>query len=72
VIEGYTANPYYVVPVEDHVVTRYLLVFNSSNGHQHNVARQLTLPQTRYSTFMNQGAVKEAGKEETKKRRGKK
>lgn len=51
---GYSANPYYVVPVEDHVVTRYLLVYNASNSHQHNTAAQLRLPQTRYTAFMNQ------------------
>jgi len=49
---GYVASPYYVVPVEDHVVTRYLLVYNASNYHQHNVATSLKLPQTRYSEFM--------------------
>jgi hypothetical protein len=30
---GYKANPYYVIPNEDHVVTRYLFLFNSKNRH---------------------------------------
>eukprot|EP01127_Copromyxa_protea_P024518 TRINITY_DN9710_c0_g1_i1.p1 TRINITY_DN9710_c0_g1~~TRINITY_DN9710_c0_g1_i1.p1 ORF type:complete len:642 (+),score=89.81 TRINITY_DN9710_c0_g1_i1:180-2105(+) len=31
---GYKASPYYVIPNEDHVVTRYLLLFNPQNAHQ--------------------------------------
>lgn len=59
---GYTANPYYVIPNEDHVVTRYLLVFNGGNSHQHTVASQLKLPQTRYTAFMNQSEAEQKNK----------
>jgi len=46
---GYKANPHYVVPIEDHVVTRYLIVFNSSNPHHSLAASSLALPKTKYA-----------------------
>jgi poly [ADP-ribose] polymerase 6/8 len=51
VINGYKANPYYVVPNEDHVTTRYLFVFNSKNAHRYQVAHNLKIPEADYGRF---------------------
>eukprot|EP01126_Amoeba_proteus_P050158 TRINITY_DN5905_c0_g1_i2.p1 TRINITY_DN5905_c0_g1~~TRINITY_DN5905_c0_g1_i2.p1 ORF type:complete len:489 (-),score=96.86 TRINITY_DN5905_c0_g1_i2:167-1447(-) len=48
---GYKANPYYVVPDENHVVTRYLLLFNSANPHQNLLATSIHPPKTRFSSL---------------------
>lgn len=45
---GYKANPYYVVPVEDHVVTRYFFIYNSANYHQGFDAASCKPPKTDY------------------------
>jgi len=48
VINGYKANPYYVVPNEDHVATRYLFVFNSKNIHKAQQAASIKIPEADY------------------------
>eukprot|EP01126_Amoeba_proteus_P011799 TRINITY_DN14816_c1_g1_i2.p1 TRINITY_DN14816_c1_g1~~TRINITY_DN14816_c1_g1_i2.p1 ORF type:complete len:148 (-),score=25.90 TRINITY_DN14816_c1_g1_i2:100-543(-) len=48
---GYVPNPYYVIPNEDHVVTRYLFVYNSSNIHLSNLAANLIIPNTNYLKY---------------------
>jgi len=53
IVKGYTANPYYVIKEEDHVVTRYLMVFNSGD---HACAKgcdadNLQIPKTHYGEF---------------------
>lgn len=48
---GYKANPYYVVPNEDHVATRYLFVFNHKHPHRQTQASSLTPPQTEYIKY---------------------
>lgn len=45
---GYTAQPYYVVPVDNHVVTRYLFIYNPQNRHHTTKATEIQLPQTGY------------------------
>lgn len=45
---GYKANPYYVVANEDHVVTRYLFLFNNKNTHKNVLSASITLPQIEY------------------------
>jgi len=49
---GYNANPYYVVPKEEHVTTRYLVVFNSSNPYKSVAAKALNIPGTKYAEAM--------------------
>lgn len=50
VAANYKANPYYVVPNEDHVVTRYLFVYSS--GSSYNVkATSIQIPQTEYLRY---------------------
>lgn len=41
---GYVPKPYYVIPNEDHVVTRYLLVFNTNNKCNNVIADTLKIP----------------------------
>lgn len=45
---GYKANPYYVVPNEDHVVTRYFFIYNSTNVHSAVNASSAKPPKTDY------------------------
>jgi hypothetical protein len=47
---GYRANPYYVVPNEDHVVTRYFFIYNSANYHQAADAASIKPPKTDYES----------------------
>lgn len=53
---NYVPKPYYVVQNEDHVVTRYLFIYNSlSLAHRTNSdvkAADLQLPQTEYSVLL--------------------
>jgi len=41
---GYQSDSNYVVHKEDHVVTRYLFIFNSDNSHQQTFADDILLP----------------------------
>jgi len=63
---GYTSNPYYVVPKEDHVLTRYLVVFNSSNPYKNVAAKSLTVPVLKYSEALASLTKKEYEKEKKK------
>eukprot|EP01114_Cavostelium_apophysatum_P019380 TRINITY_DN6231_c0_g1_i1.p1 TRINITY_DN6231_c0_g1~~TRINITY_DN6231_c0_g1_i1.p1 ORF type:complete len:564 (-),score=140.41 TRINITY_DN6231_c0_g1_i1:26-1717(-) len=38
---GYTAKPYYVIPEEDHVMTRYFFIFENSGGQPQVEANKL-------------------------------
>jgi len=38
---GYKANPHYVVPDEDHVMTRYFFIYNGSSGTPNVEANKL-------------------------------
>jgi len=48
---GYKANPYFVVPNEDHVVTRFLLLFNSKNSHQNQKAASIKFPAMAFDKY---------------------
>ena len=49
---GYTANPYYVIPKEEDIVTRYLFIFPPSEASQMQnasiYAKQVTVPKTSF------------------------
>jgi len=51
---NYQANPYYVIPNEDHIVTRYLFVYNPSNTHVANTAASLVIPTSPYTRYLQQ------------------
>ena len=48
---NYKANPYYVIPNEDHVITRYLFLFNNRNTHRNVLATSITIPQLEYLKY---------------------
>jgi len=48
---GYKANPYFVVPNEDHVVTRFLLLYNSKNSHQNVKAATIKFPALEFDKY---------------------
>jgi len=54
VISGYNANPYYVVPNEEHVVTRYLFLYNSRNTPQTVYAANVKLPSIEFLKYQKQ------------------
>uniref|UniRef100_A0A6B2L8T5 Poly [ADP-ribose] polymerase n=1 Tax=Arcella intermedia TaxID=1963864 RepID=A0A6B2L8T5_9EUKA len=54
VITGYKANPYYVIPNEDHVATRYLFLYNSKNICKKQDASSLKIPESDYSKIQRQ------------------
>lgn len=60
---GYTANPYYVIPKEEDIVTRYLFVFSPSETSRMQsatiYANKITFPQT---SFDQLHAAKKSGK----------
>eukprot|EP01127_Copromyxa_protea_P014223 TRINITY_DN3918_c0_g1_i2.p1 TRINITY_DN3918_c0_g1~~TRINITY_DN3918_c0_g1_i2.p1 ORF type:complete len:560 (-),score=88.31 TRINITY_DN3918_c0_g1_i2:72-1751(-) len=48
---NYIPNPYYVVANEDHIVTRYIFVYNAANTHVSNTASTLVIPSTNYGKY---------------------
>jgi len=48
---GYKANPYYVISNEDHIITRYLFIFNASNKHCTTRAVGLKIPPTTFDNI---------------------
>jgi poly [ADP-ribose] polymerase 6/8 len=48
---GYKANPYYVVANEDHVITRYLFLFNNRNTHRNVLNTSVNIPQLEYFKY---------------------
>jgi len=54
VINGYTANPYYVVPNEEHVVTRYLFLYHSNSAPTTVYASSIKIPSLEFHKYQKQ------------------
>lgn len=50
---NYTANPYYVIQNEDHIVTRFLLVWGQNKMPGHLLGTNVTMPDLHYFGLLN-------------------